>query len=107
MEDRFIRTLDVDRYNLALNRSIPSDRFEELVDLLTPKFRAFLAISAQIALLFACQMTWRTCGLVTHVYRLGKEALERLQREKKKMISFHFSTYTRRTQSRRGPPHPG
>ncbi len=82
MEDRFIRTLDVDRYNLALNRSIPSDRFEELVDLFDAKIQSLFG-DIRPDCIIVC-LPDDVADMRISNPRLSpreREALERLQRE--------------------------
>jgi hypothetical protein len=82
VEDRFVRTLDRDRLTLALNRSSPSEKFDELLDLFDAKIQGLFG-DVRPDCIIVC-LPDEAADMRISNPRLSareREALERLQRE--------------------------
>src|SRR6202023_2063138 len=82
VDDRFVRPLDADRLALALNRTSPSDQFEELLDLFDAKIQGLFG-DVRPDCIIVC-LPEQIADLRISNPRLSlteRAALERLQRE--------------------------
>ena len=59
VEDRFVRSLDDDRLDLALHRSSSSEKFDELLEFFDTKIQGFLAMCGRTASSSACRTSSR------------------------------------------------
>jgi hypothetical protein len=82
VEDRFVRALDPDRLTLALSKSSPSEKFEELLDLFDAKIQGLFG-DVRPDCIIVC-LPDEAADMRISNPRLSmreREALERLQRE--------------------------
>ena len=65
IEERFVRSVDEDKLNLALHRPSSSEKFDDLLELFDAKIQGFLATLGPIVLLCASLMNSPTCASAT------------------------------------------
>src|SRR5258708_6741395 len=82
LEDRFVRAVDEEKLNLALHRSSPSERFDDLLELFDAKIHGFFG-DARPDCIVVCLPDELADMRISNPRLSGREreALERLQRE--------------------------
>jgi hypothetical protein len=91
IEDRFVRPLDQERLSLALSRTSPSERFEDLLELFDTKIQTFFG-DVRPDCIIVCLPDEAADFRISNP-RLSvreREALERLQREEEQEQLFLF-----------------
>src|SRR3546814_779345 len=92
IEDRFVRALDQEALTLALSRSAPAERFEELLDLFDAKIQSMFG-DVRPDCIVVC-LPDEAADMRISNPRLSareREALERLQREDRKSTRLNSS----------------